>query len=124
MKRKGADKVDGWLVLDKPVGIGSTTALGRVRRALNAAKAGHAGTLDPLASGVLVIALGEATKLIGAVMDTDKVYRFTVRWGTATATDDAEGDVVATSDARPSRAAIEAALSQFRGVISQVPPAY
>jgi tRNA pseudouridine55 synthase len=124
MARKGADKVDGWLVLDKPVGIGSTTALGRVRRALNAAKAGHAGTLDPLASGVLVIALGEATKLIDAVMGTDKVYRFTVRWGAATATDDAEGDVVATSPHRPSRAEIEAALPRFRGTIDQVPPAY
>jgi tRNA pseudouridine55 synthase len=124
MARKGADKVDGWLVLDKPVGIGSTTALGRVRRVLNAAKAGHAGTLDPLASGVLVIALGEATKLIGAVMDTDKVYRFTVHWGEATETDDAEGAVVATSPVRPSRAEISAALPGFRGLISQVPPAY
>jgi tRNA pseudouridine55 synthase len=124
MARKGADKVDGWLVLDKPVGIGSTTALGKVRRALNAAKAGHAGTLDPLASGVLVIALGEATKLISAVMDTDKTYRFTVRWGEATETDDAEGAVVATSPVRPSRAEIEAALPRFRGVVSQVPPAY
>jgi tRNA pseudouridine55 synthase len=124
MKRKGADKVDGWLVLDKPTGIGSTTALGRVRRALNAAKAGHAGTLDPLASGVLVIALGEATKLIDAVMNTDKTYRFTVRWGEATETDDAEGAVIATSAARPSRAAIEAALPAFRGLILQVPPAY
>ena len=124
MARKGADKVDGWLVLDKPVGIGSTTALGKVRRALNAAKAGHAGTLDPLASGVLLIALGEATKLISAVMDTDKTYRFTVRWGEATETDDAEGAVVATSPVRPSRAEIEAALPRFRGVVSQVPPAY
>jgi tRNA pseudouridine55 synthase len=124
MARKGADKVDGWLVLDKPVGIGSTTALGRVRRILNAAKAGHAGTLDPLASGVLVIALGEATKLIGSVMDTDKVYHFTVRWGIATSTDDAEGEVIATADGRPSRAQIEAILPRFRGEISQVPPAY
>ena len=124
MKRKGADKVDGWLVLDKPAGIGSTTALGRVRRALNAAKAGHAGTLDPLASGVLVIALGEATKLIDAVMNTDKTYRFTVRWGEATATDDAEGAAIEISAVRPSRAEIEAALPAFRGPISQVPPAY
>ena len=124
MARRGADRVDGWLVLDKPVGIGSTTALGRVRRALNAAKAGHAGTLDPLASGVLVIALGEATKLIGAVMDAAKSYRFTVRWGEATETDDAEGAAIATSAVRPSRAAIEAALPRFRGRIDQVPPAY
>jgi tRNA pseudouridine55 synthase len=124
MARKGADKVDGWLVLDKPVGIGSTTALGKVRRALNAAKAGHAGTLDPLASGVLVIALGEATKLVGAVMDTGKVYRFTVRWGEATETDDAEGAVIAISPGRPSRGEIEAALPRFTGLVSQVPPAY
>jgi tRNA pseudouridine55 synthase len=124
MKRKSADRVDGWLVLDKPAGVGSTTALGRVRRALNAAKAGHAGTLDPLASGVLVIALGEATKLIGAIMDTDKVYRFTVRWGAATTTDDAEGPITATSPVRPSREQIAAALPGFRGLIAQVPPAY
>jgi len=124
MARKGADKVDGWLVLDKPVGIGSTSALGRVRRALNAAKAGHAGTLDPLASGVLVIALGEATKLIGAVMDTDKTYRFTVRWGEATETDDAEGAVIATSSVRPARAEIEATLRRFTGLLSQVPPVF
>jgi tRNA pseudouridine55 synthase len=124
MARKGADKVDGWLVLDKPAGIGSTAALGRVRRALNAAKAGHAGTLDPLASGVLVIALGEATKLIGSVMDTDKIYRFTIRWGEATETDDAEGAVIATSPGRPSRAEIEAALPRFRGMIAQVPPVF
>jgi tRNA pseudouridine55 synthase len=124
MKRRNAERVDGWLVLDKPVGVGSTQALGRARRLFNAAKAGHAGTLDPLASGVLVIAFGEATKLIGQIMDTDKAYRFTVKWGEARDTDDAEGAVVATSDIRPDRAAIEAALPAFHGLIEQTPPDY
>ena len=123
MKRRGA-AIDGFLVLDKPVGIGSTPALGQARRALGAAKAGHAGTLDPLASGVLVIAFGEATKLSRFVMDGAKRYRFGVRWGEARATDDAEGEVVATSVVRPTRAAIEAALPRFLGMIEQVPPAY
>jgi len=123
MKRRGA-AIDGFLVLDKPVGIGSTPALGRARRALGAAKAGHAGTLDPLASGVLVIAFGEATKLVSFVMDGAKRYRFGVRWGEARATDDAEGEVTATSAVRPTRAAIEAALPRFVGAIAQVPPAY
>ncbi len=123
MKRRGLP-IDGFLVLDKPVGIGSTPALGRARRALGAAKAGHAGTLDPLASGVLVIALGEATKLVSFVMDGAKRYRFGVRWGEARTTDDAEGEVTATSPARPGRAAIEAALARFTGEIAQVPPAY
>jgi tRNA pseudouridine55 synthase len=124
MARKGADKVDGWLILDKPSGISSTQALGRARRALNAGKAGHAGTLDPLASGVLVLGFGEATKLISAVIETDKAYRFTLRWGEARDTDDAEGRVTATSPHRPSPAEIEAALPTFRGVITQVPPDY
>jgi tRNA pseudouridine55 synthase len=122
-KRKG-DKVDGWLVLDKPAGISSAACLGRVRRVLDAAKAGHAGTLDPLATGVLVIALGEATKLISSLLDADKVYRFTVCWGEARTTDDAEGAVTATSSRRPSNAEIEAALAAFQGPISQTPPAY
>ena len=124
MTRRNADRVDGWLVLDKPVGVGSTQALGRARRAFNAGKAGHAGTLDPLASGVLVIAFGEATKLINQVMDTDKAYRFTVQWGEARDTDDAEGAVIATSAVRPDRAAIEAALPAFLGEIEQTPPDY
>lgn len=121
--RKG-DKVDGWLVLDKPAGISSAAALGRARRLFRAAKAGHAGTLDPLATGVLVVAFGEATKLIGYVIDADKSYRFTVRWGEARATDDAEGPVTATSDRRPTPAEIEAVLSRFSGWIAQTPPAY
>jgi tRNA pseudouridine55 synthase len=124
MAHRGADKVDGWLILDKPSGIGSTPALGRARRIFNAGKAGHAGTLDPLASGVLVIAFGEATKLISQVMDTDKAYRFTVQWGEARDTDDAEGSVIATSAHRPDREAIEAALPAFRGPIQQTPPDY
>ena len=123
MKRRGA-RVDGFLVLDKPAGMTSTQALGKARRALGAAKAGHAGTLDPLATGVLVLAFGEATKLVPQVMDAPKRYRFGVRWGEARATDDAEGAVTATSDMRPSRAAIEAALPRFLGVIEQVPPVY
>lgn len=122
-KRKG-DKVDGWLVLDKPAGISSAAALGRVRRALNAAKAGHAGTLDPLATGVLVIALGEATKLISSVVDAKKAYRFTIRWGEARSTDDSEGEVTETSPRRPSEAEIRAALPAFHGSIAQTPPAY
>jgi tRNA pseudouridine55 synthase len=123
MKRKG-DALDGFVVLDKPLGITSTQALGRVRRALGAAKAGHCGTLDPLASGVLVIALGEATKLVDHVMHGAKRYRFGVRWGEARTTDDAEGEVTAASPVRPARAAIEAALGRFLGEIEQVPPAF
>jgi tRNA pseudouridine55 synthase len=111
-------------VLDKPLGLGSTPALARVRRLFDAAKAGHAGTLDPLATGVLPIALGEATKTLPFVVDGAKEYVFTVRWGVATTTDDAEGAVVATSDARPDPETVRAALSRFEGEISQVPPAY
>jgi tRNA pseudouridine55 synthase len=111
-------------VLDKPLGLGSTPALARVRRLFDAAKGGHAGTLDPLATGVLPIALGEATKTLAYVLDTDKEYVFTVRWGAATTTDDREGELVATSDARPTRAAIEAALGRFVGEIMQAPPAF
>jgi tRNA pseudouridine55 synthase len=117
-------KVDGWVILDKPVGPSSTQALGRVRRVFEAAKAGHGGTLDPLASGVLPIALGEATKLIPFAMDGAKEYEFAVRWGIATTTDDAEGSVAATSDHRPPEPAIRAALSRFEGEIEQVPPAF
>ncbi len=121
--RKG-DKVDGWVVLDKPVGLGSTPAVGRVRRLYGAQKAGHGGTLDPLASGVLPIALGEATKTVPFVMDGRKEYRFTLRFGEARATDDAEGAVIATSDSRPSDDAIEAVLAAFIGDVEQMPPAY
>ncbi|MCA0449004.1 MAG: tRNA pseudouridine(55) synthase TruB [Proteobacteria bacterium] len=123
MKRQ-KNKVDGWVVLDKPIGPSSTQALGKVRWLFQAAKGGHGGTLDPLASGVLPIALGEATKLIPFAMDGTKQYEFAVRWGAATATDDLEGSVVATSPSRPAEAAIRAALPSFEGEIEQLPPAF
>ena len=123
-RRKKGDKIDGWVVLDKPVGLGSTPAVSRVRRLFGAQKAGHGGTLDPLASGVLPIALGEATKTVPFVMDGRKEYRFTLEFGESRSTEDAEGDVTATSDARPTDDAIRAALGQFLGEIEQVPPAY
>jgi len=122
-RRKGQD-IDGWLVVDKPAGPSSAAVVNKVRWALGAAKAGHAGTLDPAATGVLAVALGEATKTAFAVEGALKAYRFVVRWGQATATDDAEGEVVAMSDLRPDAAAIRAALGAFRGAIRQVPPAY
>jgi tRNA pseudouridine55 synthase len=122
-KRNKRD-VSGWLVLDKPYDMTSTQAVGKVRWLFAAKKAGHAGTLDPLATGILPIALGEATKTVPNVQDGEKLYRFTVRWGVATATDDAEGEVVATSDARPSRDAVLALLPRFTGEIEQVPPAF
>ncbi len=123
-RREKGRKVDGWLVLDKPVGVTSTEAVARVKRAFDAQKAGHAGTLDPLASGCLPIALGEATKTVPFVMDGRKVYRFTVRWGEETATDDREGEVVERSDARPDAETIEKILPEFTGAISQIPPRY
>ena len=116
--------VNGWVILDKGVGMTSTHAVAVVKRAFNAKKAGHAGTLDPLASGILPIALGEATKTVPFVMDGRKAYVFTVTWGIETDTDDAEGRPVATSDARPERGAVEAALPNFVGAIEQVPPRY
>ena len=119
--RKGR-AVSGWLVVDKPAGITSTAVVNKVKWAFEAQKAGHAGTLDPAATGVLAVALGEATKTVPYVTDALKCYRFVVRWGVATATDDAEGAVLATSDVRPSREGIEAALAAFRGDIMQVPP--
>jgi tRNA pseudouridine55 synthase len=122
-KREKRD-VHGWVILDKPVGMTSTHAVSVVRRLFTAKKAGHAGTLDPLASGVLPIALGEATKTVPFVMDGRKVYRFTVRWGEERDTDDAEGQVVAASDARPAAEAIRALLPAFTGTISQVPPRF
>lgn len=109
--------------MDKPAGLGSTAVVGKVRWALNARKAGHAGTLDPDATGVLAVALGEATKTVPFVTDALKCYRFRVAWGAETATDDAAGDVLRRTAARPSRAAVEAALPAFRGAIRQVPPA-
>src|SRR3712207_8637226 len=100
-RRRRGERVHGWVALDKPYGLGSTDAVSRVRRLFNAQKAGHAGTLDPLADGVLPIALGEATKTVPFMVDADKAYRFTIAWGSGTTTLDAEGEVVATSDARP-----------------------
>lgn len=119
----------GWLIVDKPLGPGSTQIVSAVKRALKAGgypkmKVGHGGTLDPLASGVLPVALGEATKLSGRMLDADKIYDFTIGFGAETSTLDGEGEVVATSDVRPTLAAVEAALPLFTGAIEQVPPAY
>jgi tRNA pseudouridine55 synthase len=119
----------GWIILDKPVGLGSTTAVSAVKRILRQAeepktKVGHGGTLDPLASGVLPIALGEATKLCGRMLDSTKKYDFTIKFGQETDTLDAEGEVIETSQVRPTPEQIEAALPRFRGEIKQVPPAY
>ncbi|HVY19223.1 MAG TPA: tRNA pseudouridine(55) synthase TruB [Bauldia sp.] len=122
-RNKGRD-VSGWLCLDKAAGVTSTQAVASVKRLFGAAKAGHAGTLDPLATGALPIALGEATKTVPFVQDGRKVYRFTVAWGAETDTDDAEGKVTATSAERPAREAIVALLPEFTGDIMQRPPAY
>ncbi len=122
-RRKGRD-ISGWLVVDKPAGITSTAVVNKVRWALDAKKAGHAGTLDPEATGVLAVALGEATKTVPYITDALKAYTFTVRLGQATNTDDAEGEVIATSDLRPDDAAIKEALSSFVGDIMQVPPQF
>src|SRR5262245_19733960 len=124
MRRKKGSNVDGWLILDKPVDLTSTQAVNIIRRIFDAEKAGHAGTLDPLASGILPIALGEATKTVPYAMDGEKTYRFTVRWGEARDTDDAEGRVTATSEVRPDPAAVAAVVQRFIGEISQVPPAF
>ena len=123
-RRQPGRKVDGWVVLDKPAGMTSTQAVGAVRRLFEAAKAGHGGTLDPLATGLLPIALGEATKTVPFLMDSPKTYRFTLRFGEARATDDAEGEVTATSAHRPSDEAIRAALPAFRGRVRQRPPVF
>lgn len=123
-RRKKGEPISGWVVVDKPLGMTSTDVVSRVRRLFNAQKAGHAGTLDPLATGVLPVALGEATKTVPFMLDARKRYRFTIRFGEATATDDAEGAVTATSPVRPSDAEIEAVLPRFRGEIAQVPPIY
>ena len=122
-RRKGLP-IHGWLVLDKPQGMTSTQAVSRVRHLYGAQKAGHAGTLDPLATGVLPIAFGEATKTVPFAVEGNKQYRFTVRFGAATDTDDGDGTIVATSDRRPTLPEIEAALPSFVGEISQVPPRY
>jgi len=123
-RRKKGQPISGWAIVDKPVGMTSTQVVGKMRWTFDAQKAGHAGTLDPLATGILPIAFGEATKTIPYIMDAEKVYRFTAHWGEARDTDDAEGDVIATSDVRPSREDILAALPAFTGVISQVPPKF
>lgn len=116
--------LNGWLIVDKPLGLTSAAVVGRVRRACGGVKVGHAGTLDPLATGVLPLAIGEATKAMSFVMDGRKAYRFAVRWGEARSTDDAEGTVTDTSPIRPTGTAIEAALPAFLGDIVQMPPAY
>jgi tRNA pseudouridine55 synthase len=122
-KRKGRD-ISGWLVVDKPAGLTSTAVVNKVRWALDANKAGHAGTLDPEATGVLAVALGEATKTVPYITDALKAYRFTIRLGQATNTDDAEGEVTATSDIRPDDATIKEALHAFVGDVMQVPPRF
>ncbi len=123
-RKKKGEPVHGWLILDKPEDVTSTQAVAICRRVFNAQKAGHGGTLDPLASGILPIAFGEATKTVGYVMEADKDYVFTVRWGSSTTTQDREGEVTGTSDVRPPREAIEEALKSFVGEIEQVPPQY
>jgi tRNA pseudouridine55 synthase len=123
-RRKKGKAVNGWLVLDKPAGMTSTQAVAAVRRLFDARKAGHAGTLDPLATGILPIALGEATKTVAYAVEGQKDYEFTVRWGAATDTDDAEGRIVATSEARPAPEDIEALLPDLTGEVLQVPPAF
>ncbi|VAW17317.1 tRNA pseudouridine(55) synthase, partial [hydrothermal vent metagenome] len=116
--------IDGWLALDKPQGLTSTQSLARVRRLFDARKAGHGGTLDPLATGMLPIAFGEATKTVSYLVDGLKSYRFTVAWGAQTNTDDTEGEITATAETRPTRAAIEAILPDFTGEIMQTPPQF
>ena len=123
-RRKKGNPVHGWIILDKGQGMTSTQAVGRVRWLFQAQKAGHAGTLDPLATGILPIALGEATKTVPYAVDGLKAYRFTVRWGTETDTDDAEGRATRTSEIRPTQTQIEAILPQFHGEILQTPPQY
>lgn len=121
---KKGNPLNGWIVIDKPYDLGSTDVVRQVKRLLRPQKIGHSGTLDPLATGILPLALGEATKTVPFLMDADKGYDFTVRWGEATSTADVEGEVIATSDVRPSAEQIETALPAFIGEISQTPPAY
>ncbi len=123
-RSKKGNPINGWLVLDKPVGMTSTQAVAIIKRLFDAQKAGHAGTLDPLATGILPIALGEATKTCSFVVDGRKAYRFTVSWGAETTTDDAEGEVSRTSDKRPTKDEIETILPSFTGEISQIPPTF
>jgi tRNA pseudouridine55 synthase len=121
---KTKNSIHGWLILDKPLGLTSTQAIGKARRLLGGKKVGHGGTLDPLATGILPLAFGEATKLIPYVMDGDKSYEFTIRWGEQRSTDDGEGDVIKTSTKRPTEEAIKNALPSFVGIISQTPPIF
>jgi tRNA pseudouridine55 synthase len=123
-RRKKGNPVHGWVILDKPLGLGSTQAVAKVRHLFQAQKAGHAGTLDPMATGILAIALGEATKTVPYAMESDKTYRFTAQWGQSRDSDDAEGAVTGTTAVRPTREAILAMLPRFTGVLTQVPPAY
>lgn len=123
-RRKKGQAIHGWLAIDKPAGITSNAVVNKVKWAFDAQKAGHAGTLDPEATGVLAVALGEATKTVPYITDALKAYRFTVRLGQSTNTDDTEGEVIATSDARPTDDQIEAALAPFRGDIEQRPPQF
>ena len=123
-RKKNGRPVSGWLIFDKPKGMGSTEAVSKIKWLFKADKAGHAGTLDPLASGMLPIALGEATKTVPYVMDGTKIYRFTVAWGAERTTDDLEGEVTLTSDNRPDEAAIIALLPKYTGVIQQTPPKF
>ena len=123
-RRKKGDPINGWIVLDKRRGMTSTQAVGAIRRLFNAQKAGHAGTLDPLATGILPIALGEATKTVSYAVDGAKAYRFTVRWGAETNTDDAEGEVTRTTENRPTVEDIEALLPRFTGLVMQTPPQF
>lgn len=123
-RRKKGQPVSGWINLDKPAGIGSTKALSRVRKFLDAQKAGHAGTLDPLASGILPIALGEATKVIPFIQDAAKTYTFTIKWGETTDTDDMEGNIIKISPNRPKEQDVLTALPDFTGEITQIPPKY
>jgi tRNA pseudouridine55 synthase len=123
-RRKKGTVINGWIVLDKPLGLTSTQALSAVKRLFDAQKAGHAGTLDPLATGILPLAFGEATKTVPFAFDGKKAYRFKVQWGTETTTDDAEGSVINTSDARPTNTEIDALIPRFVGEIMQVPPQF
>ena len=123
-RRKKGDVVDGWVCLDKPFELGSTEAVSRIRRLFNAQKAGHAGTLDPLASGILPIALGEATKTVPFMMEAQKVYRFTINWGVSTDSVDREGEIIGRSDVRPTVDQVKAALPAFVGEIDQTPPRF
>ncbi|MFQ5774108.1 MAG: tRNA pseudouridine(55) synthase TruB [Kiloniellaceae bacterium] len=123
-RRHKGRQINGWVVVDKPSGLTSTQVLGRVRRVFDPRKIGHGGTLDPLATGLLPVAMGEATKTVSYVMEGPKTYRFTLRWGEATTTDDIEGEVIARSERRPSEAEIRMVLPSFVGEIAQVPPTY